>query len=196
MNRHVSSAVSTAIGAFVLGGLPLVASQALAAPPSWTKGRSAGTQYDYAQVMAVDPIVRRVRVETPRRECWDEVRTAYRQPRGGHGEAAGPMIVGGILGGVLGSQIGSGSGRDIATVAGTLIGASIGHDTAARRSSRAAVPEEYAVERCQTRYENFYEERIEGYHVTYQYLGRRYTTEMPYDPGDRIRVQVAVMPAR
>ncbi len=193
MNRKAAS-VPTAVRTLAAGCLCILSTQVLAAPPPWAKGRpQSGREYDDARVVEVDPIVRRVRVEMPRRECWDEVRTAY--PERSHTEAAGPMILGGIIGGVLGSQVGSGRGRDAATVAGTLIGASIGHDTAARRSSRAGGPEEYTVERCQTRYESTYEERIEGYRVTYEYLGREYTTQLPYDPGDRIRVRVAVSPA-
>ena len=35
---------------------------------------------------------------------------------------------------------------------------------------------------------------IDGYEVTYVYGGREYVTHMPYDPGDRIRVRVAVTP--
>lgn len=188
MNAKVAS-VPTALKVLLVGGLSVLSTQVLAAPPPWAKAKPhAGREYDDARVVEVDPIVRRVRVEMPRRECWEEVRTEYPERH----QTAGPTILGGIIGGVLGSQVGSGSGRDVATVAGTLIGASIGHDTA-RRTSRA--PEEYTVERCQTRYENTYEERIEGYRVTYEYLGREYTTQLPYDPGDRIRVRVAVSPA-
>jgi uncharacterized protein YcfJ len=188
MNAKVAS-VPTALKVLLVGGLSVLSTQVLAATPPWAKAKPhAGREYDDARVVEVDPIVRRVRVEMPRRECWDEVRTEYPERY----QTAGPTILGGIIGGVLGSQVGSGRGRDVATVAGTLIGASIGHDTA-RRTSRA--PEEYTVERCQTRYENTYEERIEGYRVTYEYLGREYTTQLPYDPGDRIRVRVAVSPA-
>lgn len=193
MNTKNPTALKIVPKTLIVGGLCILSVQALAGPPPWAKGRPVAARgYDDARVLEVDPIVRRVRVEVPREECWDEVRTAYPERR--HGEAAGPMILGGIIGGVIGSQVGSGRGRDAATVAGTLIGASIGHDTAARRAS--GPPEEYTVERCATRYETSYEERVEGYRVTYEYLGREYTTEMPYDPGDRIRVQVAVSPAR
>lgn len=188
-----TKSVPAVLKTFLAGGLCFLSAQALADPPPWAKGRPVAARgYDDARVLEVDPIVRRVRVEVPRQECWDEVRTAA--PRRRHGEAAGPMILGGIIGSVIGSQVGSGRGQDVATVAGTLIGASIGHDTAARRAS--SPPEEYTVERCATRYQSRYEERIEGYRVTYEYLGREYTTEMPYDPGDRIEVEVAVTPAR
>ena len=53
------------------------------------------------------------------------------------------------------------------------------------------------VQRCETRYQDDWEERVDGYRVTYQYQGRRQVTvtELPYRPGDRIRVRVAVTPA-
>jgi len=93
---------------------------------------------------------------------------------------------------VLGSQFGHGRGRDAATVAGALIGSRVGYDSARDRYSRV---EERVVERCNVRYETEYEERIEGYRVTYEYNGREYTTRLPYDPGKRIKVRVAVAPA-
>jgi uncharacterized protein YcfJ len=174
---------------------------AVASPPPWANAqvversydRPISREYDDARVVAVEPIVRQVRVESPRRECREEVRTVYRE-REGHGSTAAPMIIGGIIGGAIGSQVGQGRGRDIATVAGTLIGASIGHDSAVR-SGRDAQPEERVVERCETRYDSSYRERVDGYRVTYEYQGREYTTRLPYDPGDRIRVRVAVTPA-
>ena len=35
-----------------------------------------------------------------------------------------------------------------------------------------------------------YEERVDGYHVTYEFRGRQYNTVMSYDPGDHIRIRV------
>lgn len=151
-------------------------------------------EYDYAKVVDVDPIVRQIRVETPRRECWDEVREV-RSARYDGSHSKGGMVLGGIIGGVVGHQIGSGRGKDVATVAGTLIGAAVGHDISAERGARYSAPREEYVERCAVRYEEEYEERIEGYRVTYLYHGREYTTRLPYDPGDRIRVRVDIEPA-
>lgn len=201
MNNKFSRIAKTSFTVLALTGLCGCVT-AVAAPPPWANNRGyvdrqysrpVAREYDDARVVAVEPIVRQVRVESPRRECWDEVRTEYPE-RTAHSGTAAPMIIGGIIGGAIGSQVGQGRGRDIATVAGTLIGASIGHDSATR-SSRSAVPEERVVERCQTRYESSYRERVDGYRVTYEYQGREYTTRLPYDPGDRIRVQVAVSPA-
>ena len=89
------------------------------------------------------------------------------------------MILGGLIGAAVGNQIGSGDGRRAATVAGAVIGSAIGHDAAARRAARygsygrreyrEARP--YEVERCDVRYDEEYERRIDGYRVTYEYNG-------------------------
>jgi uncharacterized protein YcfJ len=172
-----------------------VASVALATPPSYSSSRHSRTYdsgYDYAPVTHVEPIVRRVRIETPRRECYDDVRTVESRPHISDPEVGGRALIGGIIGGVIGHQFGSGRGRDAATVAGALVGANVGYDAAARRNS---VVREEVVQRCEVRYEREYEERIDGYRVTYEYNGREYTTRLPYDPGERMRVRVAVAPA-
>jgi uncharacterized protein YcfJ len=155
-----------------------------------------GPAYDYARVISSEPIVRQVRVQTPQRECWTE--DQYEEPpRPAHTGLAGPMILGGIIGGVIGSQFGHGDGRRAATLAGTLIGSSIGHDAGARRQAQNQPyePRITSVERCGVRYIDSYEERIEGYNVEYEYAGQRQQTRLPYDPGERIRVRVAVAPA-
>lgn len=155
---------------------------------------------DYARVVDVDPIVRRVRVTTPRRECWDEVRydDDYGDGRDRHaGSGVGGMIVGGIVGGAIGNTIGRGDGRRIATAAGALIGSAIGNNVARRRNARDSYygrDEGRYVERCEIRDEESWEERVDGYDVTYEYAGRRYRTRMPCDPGDRVRIEVDVRP--
>src|SRR5262245_29830418 len=116
--------------------------------------------YDYARVVDVDPIIRRVRVEIPRRECWTETRYEEPAPRPG---LAGPTIVGGLIGGAIGHQFGSGDGKRAATVAGAVIGSVIGHETGARRQAAYSgydEPRAYDVERCDTRVERTFEDRI------------------------------------
>jgi uncharacterized protein YcfJ len=154
--------------------------------------------YDYARVVDVQPLVTRVRVSTPQRECWDEVRYDDRGYGYGNGprSSAGGALLGAVIGGVIGHQIGSGRGRDAATAAGAVIGAGIGHRQAERRNAgNLPPPREYTVQRCETRYSDAYEERIDAYRVTYVYNGRRQVTELPYKPGERIRVRVDVSPA-
>jgi uncharacterized protein YcfJ len=166
------------------------------------RDRDRDRDVDYARVVDVDPIVRRIRVTTPRRECWDEIRyddDYYGDRRDRYaGNGVGGMIVGGIIGGAIGSTVGRGDGRRIATAAGALIGSAIGNDVAQRgrygRDRYYGRDAGRSVERCETREEESWEERVDGYDVTYEYAGRRYRTRMPYDPGDRVRIEVDVRP--
>lgn len=160
------------------------------------KHKPAKGVYDYARVLSAEPVIRYVNVSTPVEECWEETRYYTVDHRPG---TAGGAIVGAIVGGVVGHQFGSGSGNDAATVAGTLIGAAIGSDTARRRAytsgtygtTRHAEP----VRRCETKYRTTREERIDGYRVIYAYHGQKYATDMPYDPGRKLRIRVDVRPA-
>jgi len=156
--------------------------------------RSSRAQYDYARVTSAEPIIRHVTVETPVRECWEEMQ--YYTVDRNAGRRGGGTLLGAIIGGVVGHQIGSGRGNDAATVAGTLIGAAIGNESARKRHGGAVERHGRPVERCETRYQSHQEERIDGYRVTYRYNGQKYRTEMPYDPGERIKVRVDIRPAR
>jgi uncharacterized protein YcfJ len=159
-----------------------------------------GDGYDYARVVDVQPLVTRVRVSTPQRECWDETRVDNRGYGNGTSplprSAAGGAVLGGIVGAVLGHQIGHGRGRDAATAVGAVVGAAVGSQQAQRRAAYgSAPPQQYTVQRCETRYHDEWQERTDAYRVTYVYNGRRQVTELPYRPGDRIRVRVDVSPA-
>ena len=161
-------------------------------------GRYDDGAYDYARVVDVQPLTRRVRVTTPQRECWNETRYDQQPYYGPSRERAGGTLLGAAIGAVIGHQIGHGRGRDAATVAGAVVGGAIGRDQAERRAiarGNGPPPREYTVERCEVRYDDRWEERTDGYRVTYVYNGRRGVTELPYRPGDRIRVRVDVSPA-
>jgi uncharacterized protein YcfJ len=188
MNRKLRIATVPAVAA--------VAFSLAATPASADNGYAYGRDravYDYARVLSVEPNVRYVTVTTPVRECWEETRhytVEHRPP----GSAAG-TLVGAIIGGVVGHQFGSGRGNDAATVAGTLVGAAIGNGSASRaapyyETTRYARP----VQRCETRYASREEQRVDSYRVIYTYNGRKYATDTPYDPGDRIRIRVDVRP--
>ncbi len=180
----------------------------------YDNGRYNGNRqadYDTARVVHVEPLSRRIRVLEPRREC--RLETVYdggyyrgARDRGGDVRTTNNTIIGGLIGGAIGNQIGRGEGRRIATVAGALIGAAVGHDTAQRgrddRYGDRYYDDRYdddrgrsrEVERCRVRQEERFEERIDGYRVTYVYNGREYTTRMSYDPGPQVRVRVHVSP--
>ena len=169
------------------------------ADDSYPRGsRDAG--YEYAEVLAVEPLFRRVRTTVPRRECWDEevtVRSRDRDDRNHRsGSSVGSVIAGGVIGGVIGHQFGSGSGNDAATAVGALLGSAIASNKDKQDERDYAVEERVQlVERCETRNETREEERADGYRVTYVYAGREYTTRTATDPGDKLRVRVAVTPS-
>lgn len=172
----------------------LLGTPAAYADHDYRSSRDDRAMYDYARVVSSQPIVNYVTVKTPVRECWEE--TQYYSVDRHAGHRGGGTLLGAVIGGVIGHQIGSGRGNDAATVAGSLIGAAIGNDTARKRHGESGV-EQHArpVERCKTSYREHREERVDGYRVTYRYNGQKYVTEMPYDPGQKIRVRVDVRPA-
>jgi uncharacterized protein YcfJ len=161
---------------------------ALAASSAMANGRGP-SDYVYARVVRVEPMVRLVTVQRPREECWDEVvYVADSRPR-----VAGPAIAGGIIGGAIGRQFGGGSGRDALTVIGALAGSAVASERAARnQAGRYARPT--TVQRCEVTTRRFTEERIEGYRVTYQYRGRHYTMRTSEPPGNRVRLRVNAVP--
>jgi uncharacterized protein YcfJ len=147
------------------------------------RGRDRDRDRDdrYARVVDVDPIIEHVRYSVPVERCWDEERVS----RGGANSAA---IVGGVVGAALGSHIGRGADRPASTVAGAVIGAVVGSQVA--RNDRPAARREI-VQRCETTYEERWDERVVGYRVAYQYRGRLDTTRLAYDPGRWVRIEDA-----
>ncbi len=145
---------------------------------------------DTARVLHVEPRYRTVRVATPQRECVQ--RPVYRRSTR-HPESYTSTIAGGIIGGVIGNQFGKGDGKTAMTVAGTLLGGSIGRDMKYQHERYDYDDTEYR-EVCHVRERYHEEDRIDGYRVTYQYRGQRYTTIMDHRPGKRIPVEVIVRP--
>ena len=113
-------------------------------------------------------------------------------------------IVGGIAGAVLGSKVGGGSGRYATTAIGSMVGGMAGreiYDQSQRdRYTRPATVRVCDPEPVQDDRYGDYDGGYDGsgvnggagYDVTYEYNGRQYTRRMDYNPGDRIRVRVAV----
>lgn len=135
---------------------------------------------DYARVVHSRPIIEHITLSSPRRECWEE--THYQRRTSG----ASGTILGGIVGGVVGNQFGEGKGKDAMTVAGALLGASLAHE-ATRGGDEIPV----TTRRCRVIHDDYEERRVIGYRVTYRYHGREYTTRMPHQPGEWIRVDVS-----
>ncbi len=144
--------------------------------------------YDTARVLKVKPIYETVRVNHPRRKCWDE--PVYHR---GRSNSAVPTIAGAIIGGAIGNRFGKGHGRDAMTIAGTLLGGAIGHDMGGRHAGPGY---ETMERRCKTvnRYSN--REEVVGYRVKYRYNGKTNWTRTNTHPGKRISVKVKVRPNR
>ncbi|MCS6787183.1 MAG: glycine zipper 2TM domain-containing protein, partial [Thiobacillaceae bacterium] len=128
-------------------------------------------------------------VNTPRRECWTErvgYESEYRAPERSYGGA----IIGAIAGGIIGNQVGKGTGKTVATAVGAATGAIVGDNLDNDWRGERYVSRPRYEERCRS-YDQW-ERRLTGYSVTYRYQGREYTTFLPYDPGNTVRVRVQV----
>ncbi|MFN0315829.1 MAG: glycine zipper 2TM domain-containing protein [Burkholderiales bacterium] len=146
---------------------------------------------DLAEVISVTPI--KEFVNEPRRECWSEPVTEYREytePQSARPHSATGAVIGGVTGGVIGHNAGRGHGRHAATAAGVVIGAIIGdridnqdyyNEPRIRRE-----PVTRYVERCKSH--DRYVAVVKRYHVVYRYNGREGEVTLPYDPGTHVRI--------
>ncbi len=139
---------------------------------------------DYARVKDVTPEYEKVNI--PRKECFSDYVPEHRHPRG---SVAGPLI-GGVAGGIIGAQVGRGNGRVAASAVGAAIGALVGDRMQA--NDRGDEYYEREVRRC--RMVDYWENKIAGYRVVYEYQGRTYNAVLPYDPGAKLPIKVSVEP--
>lgn len=152
---------------------------------------SENIAYGYADVLRVDPVYETVRFREPREECVEQ--PVERVARGG-GDPTGGTIIGAIIGGALGNQVGKGDGRKAATVAGAVIGGAIGRDVDKHNGGpdRRYVSTE---QRCRVVDVEREERRVAGYDVEYRFKNDVFLSRLSYDPGNKLRVRVAVSPA-
>jgi hypothetical protein len=122
-------------------------------------------------------------VPIPQRLCADEA-VSVQQPTSGAG-----ALIGAIAGAAIGNSVGSGAGRAAATGIGLIAGSEIGN----RAEANGAPVVNGTVQRCRTvtRYEN----RTVAYDVVYDYQGVRRSVRLAQDPGERIALEVNVVPA-
>jgi len=97
--------------------------------------------------------------------------------------------VGGAAGAILGNQVGGGSGRTAATAAGAVTGAVVGDRVATGAGQRA---QGQPAQRCRT-VDAGSRDIVRGYTVVYRYNGRDITTQLPYNPGNTVRVAVGIV---
>jgi uncharacterized protein YcfJ len=126
-------------------------------------------------VVSATPVLQQVAV--PRLVCQNQ-QVAVTPQKSGAG-----AVVGAIAGGVLGSAFGGGSGQAAATVLGAVGGAFAGNHVEGQPATQYQ-----AVQNCST--QTFYESRASYYDVVYEYAGKRYSVQMPNDPGRTVALQV------
>jgi uncharacterized protein YcfJ len=154
-----------------------------------SNGRHLGhshTDYVYARVVGVEPIVRHVTVDRPERQCWNET---VREPVSPYG-VAGPTVAGTLVGAAVGRQFGGDDERDVLTVLGAIAGGAIAN----KRAERNQAYRDVVVERCEVVNRRYTEQVVDGYRVTYDYQGRRYLMTTVEHPGDRVALAVDVRP--
>ena len=146
------------------------------------------TKFAYADVLRVDPVYDRVSTSSPHEECADV--PVDRRVDGGNNNGAG-TVIGAIVGGVLGNTVGKGDGRKAATVAGAVVGGAVGHGVASQDDGYYEGSERH----CRVVQDVAEERRIVAYDVQYRYRGDVYMSRLDYDPGERMRVRVSIVPA-
>ena len=159
--------------------------------PRWILAATAGaTLLVSAPARAADPeygkVISKVaiynQVQVPQQQCTQQ-QVLVQQPNSGAG-----AVVGAVAGGVIGSAVGKGAGSAVATGVGAIAGAIMGD----KAESNANPPRASTMQSCQTVQTT--EQRFAGYDVTYEYMGRQYTSRVAHDPGERIALVVNVTP--
>ncbi len=138
--------------------------------------------YAWADVLRVDPVYDVVQVEPP-------AGALLRPPgRAGHGRQhrRHPARRGGRR--RPGHQVGHGRGNVAATIGGAVVGGAIGNNA----SSGQQVENQT---RCEQVGQVGEQRRIAGYDVEYRYRGDVYVSRLNYDPGERLRIRISVVPA-
>ena len=130
---------------------------------------------EQGRVISATPVFQQVTV--PRQVCSTE-QVAVQPGKSGAG-----AVMGAIAGGAVGNAVGGGTGKTAATMLGIIGGAVVGNNI------EGAPPTQMQdVQHCRT--QNFYENRTVAYNVAYEYAGKHYSLQMPYDPGPTIALQI------
>ncbi len=142
-----------------------------------------------ATVVGVAPITEQV--NRPTQQCWTETQQISQAAPPPQRSYLGALI-GGVAGGLLGAQVGRGNGRVAGAAVGAGVGALTGDAIANRNNYSNPVVTTVPVQRC--RQVDSFQSVTSGYMVTYEYGGQRFSTRLPYDPGNQLRVNVSVTP--
>ncbi|MEJ6022242.1 glycine zipper 2TM domain-containing protein [Ramlibacter sp. PS4R-6] len=142
---------------------------------------SAASAQEVGRVISSTPVVQQVPVQ--RQVCNQQPVVQQQAPQGGGAGA----VIGAIAGGLLGHTVGGGMGNAVATGIGVVAGAAVGDNLERNRSPQ------YVQGPGQCQLQVTYENRTVGYNVEYEYAGKTFKVQMPYDPGPTVRLQVTPM---
>jgi uncharacterized protein YcfJ len=150
------------------------------------EGPFSTVTYQYGTVLSVKPIIEVVKEYQPTKVCYEQPTVKSKSTS----DSKGAQIVGGIVGAVIGSKLGrKDSTKVLGATAGAIIGSSIGKEAAAASNKPTS-----GIEcRIENKLREF--ERQAGYRVVYLYQGEQFATELPYDPGNEIKLRVEIAPA-
>ncbi len=172
------------------------------------------TRYGWADVLRVDPVYEALPETAPsdgevapsRPDCSDAAPPPPHDNDLTDNRAAG-TVIGALIGGVIGHAFGRGDGNKAATAVGAVAGGVAGNRIAAAQDQKTDARQQADAERdavsaslrdCREarpiRGSSQPERRIVGYDVEYRYKGEIYMARLPFDPGDRMRVKITVVP--
>jgi hypothetical protein len=140
---------------------------------AWAQAQEVG------QVISRTPVYQQVAV--PRQTC---IQTPAAAPAPTSG---GGAILGAIAGGLIGSQLGGRDSQGITAMAGAIGGAVLGNKVEGQ--GNPSTPQTT----CST--QTFYENRLVGFHVVYEFAGKQYNVQLPQDPGTTIPLQITPLNA-
>lgn len=174
------------------------------------------TRFGWADVLRVDPVYE-VAPEAAvpdgdaapsRADCNDAAPPPPAHENDLTDNRAAGTVIGALIGGVIGHAFGRGDGNKAATAAGAVAGGVAGNRIAAAQDQQTNAQQQADAERdavsaslrdCREaarpiRGSSQPERRIVGYDVEYRYKGEIYMARLPFDPGDRMRVKITVVP--
>ena len=158
--------------------LPKLLAKSMVFPALLTVGALCGVnaqaQEILARVITSTAVLQQVAV--PHQVC-NTAAVVSEAPKSGAGAAMGA-----IAGGAMGNAIGNGSGRALATMIGLVGGAIVGNNVEGSKNQAQNV------QQCTT--QTSYESRTLHYDVVYEHADKRYSIQMPNDPGQYVRLQV------
>lgn len=166
------------------------------APPTATAAAGGeNSHYGWADVLRVDPVYGDDTASPPPQPCYEEqVPDAAPADAPVQNKRGIFTAIGAFVGGILGNQFGKGNGRAAATVVGAVAGGVAGNNVATASEENADPRPQYTtVRHCPPAVMS--PRKAIAYDVEYRYRGDVYSSRMPYDPGDRLRVRVSVAPA-